>query len=966
MKNFLLLFSIIINLAVHAQVSFTRLPNQPPANIYSVVTDPANGDIYACTLNSVIKSTDQGTTWTQVANPAMNQVNVLYFSATGQMYAGGNANNITSTNGITKYNKGSNTWSVMTGSPLNVTSIIDDGAGNIFAGTGSTGNTLPNPVNFGTGVYLFNGTTWTAINTGMANLIGYTVLPLIKDLKILSNGNIIAATYGNGVLKYSGGTWSQYGTGLSSQNVNCLFINSSGIIYAGTDVNVSVLGGTVWSVSNIGLTANKPVRVLVADATGTMYAGLGFYLYQKGSIKGEIFYSTNNGVLWQNAAAGFNSTSVVSMVLHSSGIVFAAANGLWKTASPNNWVYTMGSVPLANNTLQMIQNSQGDWFTICRNPSGAIPGCAGVFRSTDKGLTWVSVNNGINCQRTDGIIADSQGWLWLTTKEFIGASLNPAFGNPELYYSTDNGNNWTKENTIENTTDGYNEIADDGQGRVFVTESFNGVQTNICSSTNHGAFQNNLQPPPNNGGKSFGLAINSLHQIFHGTETTQGLYRSVANGAPGTFVSLETPGVGYAPNGNVNVFVDPNTDYLFCSGTHGLLNGNPLSKNILGSSNTDNGSNLFIFNNIPDFTSLTGMAFDNRGNCYMSINGSVPSVIGLYFGTFPWNTNTTFSRVISSGTSSYFFNDFMIDDCGYLYGMGLSGGGVSKSNLPVNTPLQSTLTAPANNATGISVTPVLSWTHKCTPDSFRLQIASDSLFTNVVIDQAAITATNYTVPAAILNAVTKYYWRVYAVNAAGTGKWSRTNNFTTAATLPLTFISFTAAYNRNSKLVQLNWVTANEINSLYFIIEKSDDGRAFTTIGNIPAALQTSTYNSYSLNDKNDVSGKKFYRVKQVDAYGSYHYSSIIMVTVNYNSHTGLTVFPNPVRDICTIQMPASLKGYNLVITDAKGQHLLQINSLINQKSIAINFNRFASGAYYIRLTDIQTGVCIKQKIIKY
>jgi hypothetical protein len=783
MKIFLTPFFILVSLAVHSQISFTRLPNQPPANIYSVVTDPATGDIYACTLNSIMKSTDQGVNWTQVANPAMNQVNVLYFSASGQLYAGGNANNITATNGVTKYNKGTNTWTVMPGSPLNVMTLTDDGIGNIYAGTGTTGNTLPNPVNFGTGIYLYNGISWATINTGLANLSSYPVLPFIKDLKILSNGNIIAATYGNGVLKYNGTTWSQYGSGLSNPYVNCLFINSSGTVYAGTDVNVSVLSGAVWNNSNIGLTVNKPVRTLIANAAGAMYAGLGFYVYQKGSIKGEIFYSTDNGAFWQNAATGFNSTSVVSMMLHSSGTVFAAANGLWKTASPNNWVFTMGSVPLANNTQQMVQNSQGDWFTICRNSSGAIPGCAGVFRSSDKGITWISINNGINCQRSDGILVDSQGWVWLTTKEFIGASLNPAFGNPELYYSSDNGNTWTKETTIESSSDGFNQMAEDGQGHLFVTASFNGVSTNISSSTNHGAFLNNLQPPPNNGGKSFGLAINSLHHVFHGTETTQGLYRSTANGAPGSFVSLATPGIGYAPNGNVNVFADPATNCLFLSGTHGLLNGTPLSKNILGSAGIDNGSNLFIFNNLPDYTSLTSMAFDNTGHCYLSLNGSVPSVIGLYSGTSPWNSNTPFTRVISSGTSSYFFNDFMIDDCGYLYGMGLSGGGISRSSLPVNTPLQSTLTAPANNATSISLTPGLSWTHQCMPDSFRLQIATDSLFVNILLNQGKITGTSFALPAGILVGANKFYWRVAAVNTAGAGKWSVVNNFSTSSVI---------------------------------------------------------------------------------------------------------------------------------------------------------------------------------------
>ena len=962
MKIFLIAISCAACFAAGAQVSFSRMPNQPPANMYSVVTDPASGDIYACTLNSILRSVDQGASWTQVANPAMNLVNVLYFSATGQLYAGGTANNVSLLNGITKYNKVSNTWTVMSGSPLNVTTITDDGAGNVYAGTGSTGNTLPNPVNFGTGVYLFNGTTWSAMNTGMANLTGYSVLPFIKDLKILSNGNMVAATYGNGVIKYNAGSWSQYGTGLTNSNVNCLFINASNNLFAGTDVNVCALNGTLWNNTSTGLTANKPVRALIADASGTMYAGLGFYVYQKGSIKGEIFYSTNNAALWQNAAAGFNSTGVVSMALHSSGTIFAAANGIWKTASPNNWTYAMATIPVANNTHQMIQNQQGDWFAICRNSGGAVPGCAGVFRSTDKGVTWVSINNGINCQKIDVILADSQGWLWLATKEFIGASLNPAFGNPELYYSADNGNTWIKENTIETTSDGFNQMAEDGQGRLFVTESFNGLSTNISSSTSHGAFLNNLQPPPNNGGKSFGLAINSQHHIFHGTETTPGLYRSTANGVPGSFVSLATPGVGYAPNGNVGVFIDPYTDYIFCDGTHGLYNSTVLSKSILGSTNIDNGTNMFIFNNLPDYVSLTSVIFDNNHHGYFSINGSPLTTGGLYTASAPWDSTTVFNRVISNGALSYYFNGFMIDDCGYLYGV---GGGISRSGLPVNTPLQSTLVYPANAANGIPVTPVLIWSHKCIPDSFRLQIATDSLFTAIVADQPGITTTNYTVLPGTLLANKKYYWRVYAVNTAGVGKWSTVNNFTTTSTLAVRYISFNGKYNDSRNTTDLAWTTVNETNNHHFDIEKSTGGIVFTVIGTIPASSASNTQNTYQFNDNAPLAGSNFYRIRQVDFDGKYSYSKIITVTVK-NMTGELVIFPNPVKDISTLQLPAlSVTGYSIVIRNEAGAIIFSTKSKMNEKTIDLDMRQFSPGLYSIRVTNIRTGASTGKKMVK-
>ena len=936
MTKLLFFFCFSISLSLQAQINFNRLSNQPPANIYSIVSDPINGDIYACLADGVIKTTDQGTTWTTLAYPGMNNINVLYFSAVGQLYAGAGSSVSTPLYGITKYNKVANTWTGMASSPVNVSAILEDAMGNVYAGTGSTGNTQPNPINFGNGVYLFNGIVWSAINTGMANLTGYAVLPFIKDLKILSGGKIVAATYGNGVLQYSTGSWNQYGTGLSNGLVNCLFINSANALYAGTDAGVSALSGTVWSNSSTGLTASKPVRALVAAASGTMYAGLGFYFYQRGSIKGEIFYSTNNAVLWQNAGAGFNSTTVASMVVHSSGNIFAVANGVWKTSSPNNWVYAMSSLSVANNTPKMVRNLQGDLFVICRNPTNTISSCAGVFRSTDNGVTWVSINNGINLQRADGILVDSQGWLWLTTKKFIGASLNPAFGNPELYYSSDNGNTWIQDPSIENTSDGYNQIAEDGLGRIFVTESFNGLSTNISSSTNHAPFLNNLQPPPNNGGKSFGLGINSLHHIFHGTETTQGLYRSTANGAPGTFISLETLGVGYAPNGNVGVHIDPYTDYIFTGGTHGLLNGTFLSKNIFGSTNIDNGSNLFLFNNLPDYTSLGAMAFDNRGNCYMYIGGGSPTINGLYIGTFPWNANTVFTR-IGTGVSSFAFNDFMIDDCGYLFGMVLGNGGIFKSTLPVNTPLQCSLTSPVNNATGVILTPTLTWSHKCVPDSFHLQIATDTFFNSIVLDKASITATYFTVLPAVLNAGTKYYWRVYGVNAAGTGKWSSVNNFTTAIILPLQLINFFGVWIEQK--VRLHWTIAEAQHFDQYIAERSEDGSNFTAVGSVTACSNCS--NNYELNDNSAVSNYTYYyRLKIIQQNGLTHFSNVIVMKQNKDRQ--INILPNLATSLSELQIiSADNTAAIFQLYDLKGSKIMEEKIMLQT---GINLNLIKSG----------------------
>ncbi|MEP6676871.1 MAG: T9SS type A sorting domain-containing protein, partial [Ferruginibacter sp.] len=953
-----------ITVQVNAQLSFNILPNQPPANFYSVVTDPTNNDIYACTENKVFRSVDQGANWTQVANSGMNFLTVLYFSPSGQLYAGANHTNAAPLCGITKYDKINNSWTAMLNSPQNVTAITEDAVGNIFAGTGTTANIVPNPINFGAGVYMYNGTAWATANAGMNNLAGYSVLPFIKDLKLLSNGDVIAATYGNGVLKYNSGSWSQYGNSISNLYVNCLYLNASGLLYAGTDVNISLLSGSAWSIASNGLTANKPVRSIAADATGKIYAGLGFHFFQKGSIAGEIYYTSNNGALWQNAGAGFNSTSVVAITVSNTGNLFAAACGIWKAAIINSWNYSMNGMVTANNTVSMVENAAGDWFVTCRNPLNTAQGTAGIFRSSDKGITWTSINNGINCQRSDVIFVDSYGWLWYGAKEFIGASASPAYGNPELYKSADNGNTWVRETTILQASESYVHIAEDKTGKLFVTNGFGTAQTNISSSFNHAVFDNTLYPPPNNGFHAYGLAINSLDHVFFGSETA-GLSRSTTNGAPGSFISV-TNGAAQGPVGNVSAYVDPNTDYIFSGATHGQVNGSQVSKNIWASSNIDDGYNMFMFNNLPDFASLSDMTFDNRGNAYMYIISGLPNTTqGLYVGTPPWNSSTVFNRIISFSSFSYYFLGFMTDECGYLYGMNGAGSGIYRSALPLNTPLQSTLISPANNATGVSLTATFTWAHKCIPDSFRIQVATDSLFTAVVKDQSMITATAYAMPAAVLAANTKYYWRIYGVNAAGVGKWSATDNFTTTNTIPLSFLSFDGNYDRPHGIVQLQWSTTNEMNNHHFLIERAADGINFHRLDTVPASPNPALVNNYSVKDISPATGNNFYRLAQIDIDGHIHYYKIISINTGLATADDFSFYPNPAGNRINIQLPQAHHAILLNIENSSGIIVLSQKILSSENNIAVDISRLKAGIYILKLLDQETGISTNKKLIK-
>ncbi|HVP80105.1 MAG TPA: hypothetical protein VMV04_19665 [Thermodesulfobacteriota bacterium] len=104
-------------------------------------------------------------------------------------------------------------------------------------------------------------------------------------------------------------------------------------------------------------------------------------------------------------------------------------------------------------------------------------------------------------------------------------------------------------------------------------------------------------------------------------------------------------------------------------------------------------------------------------------------------------------------------------------------------NNPNDVPV-TTLTSPANGATNVSTTPTLSWNKVSCAINYRLQIANDSSFQSMVLDQNGITDTSYQVLSGLLSNSKTYYWRVNANNAGGTNAWSLFWSFTTGVAAP--------------------------------------------------------------------------------------------------------------------------------------------------------------------------------------
>lgn len=98
-------------------------------------------------------------------------------------------------------------------------------------------------------------------------------------------------------------------------------------------------------------------------------------------------------------------------------------------------------------------------------------------------------------------------------------------------------------------------------------------------------------------------------------------------------------------------------------------------------------------------------------------------------------------------------------------------------------PAAPILSAPPDSATDVSRFPLLDWNDVPGASTYRVQVATDAGFGNLVLNQVQ-TISQYQITTAILQSNTWYYWRVNATNAGGTGLWSTTWHFKTLPQAP--------------------------------------------------------------------------------------------------------------------------------------------------------------------------------------
>ena len=166
--------------------------------------------------------------------------------------------------------------------------------------------------------------------------------------------------------------------------------------------------------------------------------------------------------------------------------------------------------------------------------------------------------------------------------------------------------------------------------------------------------------------------------------------------------------------------------------------------------------------------------------------------------------------------------------------------------------------------------------------------------------------------------------------------------------VPVQLLSFTG--QRLDGLNLLKWITASEVNSDYFQLERLEDGE-FKSIAKIAAAGNSQAILHYSYHDDDPESLAKevvYYRLKEVDMDGSYEYSQVIMISTKTDFYS-FSTYPKPATDYLKLNFDRSLdRAIDIKIISLSGQVVLQKQSLVSDQRI--DLSTLESGTYFISI----------------
>ena len=184
----------------------------------------------------------------------------------------------------------------------------------------------------------------------------------------------------------------------------------------------------------------------------------------------------------------------------------------------------------------------------------------------------------------------------------------------------------------------------------------------------------------------------------------------------------------------------------------------------------------------------------------------------------------------------------------------------------------------------------------------------------------------------------------YTITATNTtGSNSVVISIATVLPVPVVLNKFNV--EKSNKNVLVKWSTASEVNSKNFDVQRSIDGKEFSTIGIVEAKGVASEYN---FTDEKSFIGINYYRLKQFDNDGKYNYSETKFVKFDGDGKLSFVMYPNPTKEKVNVYVNAFSGKGEIIVTDLLGKQIKQQVLVVGNNSIEIK--KLTKGIYFVNI----------------
>jgi len=636
------------------------------------------------------------------------------------------------------------------------------------------------------GVYYTNngGTNWSWIGSGLQITQFYRL-----GVSATNSNLVIAGAQDNGTKLKNGTTWSDV---IGGDGMECIVDHSNanvmyGSIYYG-QIRKSTNGGSSFGTMTLpseysnGYGAWVTPYVMHPTNSSILYAG-----YR------NVFKTTNGGGSWTQISNFTSGTLTVLQVAPSNAnYIYCSTGGSYLKATTDGgttWTqYALPAYTLLTYLAVDNDDPQNIWVTFSGYYSGQK-----VYNSTDGGQTWTNISGSLPNLPVNCIVHQKD----YNDRIYVGTDVG-------VYYRDNNTSNWVSFNTnLPNVVITELEIQYSSNKLRAATFGRGLWEAEIATAS--------LDAPtlasPADASTDTELYLSLSWNAVSGATSYTGQYSTSSDFGTNTEqvttgTSWDISGLNYNTTYYWRVKAYDGNQYSDWSSTRSFTTKQLTLDAPVLSTPTDNSTNtdISLTLNWGTVTNATGYTLqyttlsDFSAGTETELTSTSADISALdYNTTYYWRVKATNGGVVSDWSSVYSFTTYQPS---------------------LDTP---TLAAPSDQSTGVTREPTLTWNEVSRATTYFVEYSTNSDFSSKT--EATVTTTSKNLSS--LEYSTSYYWRVKAFDGSVYSDWSTASRFTTESlslSSPTLVSPSNGATNVNTT-VTLDWTAVT--NATEYIVQYS-------------------------------------------------------------------------------------------------------------------------------------------------